>query len=242
MTPSTHAEILADTARQLVNGTDVTDLLARLVRSGATAMRADAVGLMVRASKGEVELLASTSHRVSELEIFQVLEDSGPCIDTIATGHPVGVAGAEEMCTRWPTVGRSIVSRGFSSVHAFPLVWRGRVVGGLNAFTGDDETWDDQRLSVGQTFADIATLAVVHLPDLSEHELDWRIHRALEGRVVIEQAKGALAHVSGISPEEAYDELTRRAEERGTTLTAAADEVIREAARQARGGNGSGST
>ncbi|MEP7764625.1 GAF and ANTAR domain-containing protein [Sanguibacter sp. 25GB23B1] len=236
-----HTEVLAATARQLVNGTDVTDLLARLVRSSATAMGADAVGLLVRVSTGGVELLASTSHRVSELEIFQIQQDSGPCIDTIASGRPVTVVGAEAVRARWPVVGLSIVSRGYSAVHAFPLVWRGRVLGGLNVFTGSDDAWDEQQLAVGQTFADVATLAVVHLPELSEHDLDGRIHRALEGRVVIEQAKGALAHVSGISPEEAYDHLTRLADERGATLTVVAREVIRAAARQARDGSGSGS-
>lgn len=239
MIPPTHTEVLAETARQLVNGTDVTDLLARLVRSSATAVGGDAVGLLVRVSSGGLELLASTSHRVSELEIFQVQQDSGPCIDAIATGEPVSVVGRAAVHARWPVVGTAIAERGYASVHAFPLVWRGRVLGGLNVFSASELDWDEQQLALGQTFADVATLAVVHLPELSEQDLDGRIHLALQGRVVIEQAKGALAHVSGVSPEEAYDQLTRLADDRGTTLTVAAREVIQAAARQAREGSGS---
>jgi hypothetical protein len=240
MISPTPTEALVETARQLVNGTDVTDLLARLVRSCATAVGAEAVGLLVRVSSGGLELLASTSHRVSELEIFQAQQDSGPCVDTIATGRPVSVSGAEAMSRRWPVVGPSIVAHGYIDVHAFPLVWRGRVLGGLNIFATSDAPWDERSMIAGQTFADVATLAVVHLPELSEEDLDLRIHRALEGRVVIEQAKGALAHVEGVSTEEAYARLTRLAEERGATLTAVARDVIRAAARQARDAPASG--
>lgn len=235
MIPSTHTEALAEAARQLVNGTDITDLLARLVRSSATAMHADAVGLLVRAPTGALEVLASTSHRLSELEIFQIQQDSGPCVDAVSTGLPISVVGRDAVRDRWPVVGPSIVECGYSSVHAFPLVWRGRVLGGLNVFAAAEVDWDGEQMAVGQTFADVSTLAVVHLPELSDRELDLRIQRALAGRIVIEQAKGVLAHVSDVTTEDAYEQLTRLAAERGTTLTATAREIIETAARRGGG-------
>lgn len=234
MTPSTHTEPLADAARQLVNGTDIADLLARLVRNSASAMHADAVGLLLRSTSGGLELLASTSHRVAELELFQVQTDSGPCIDAIAAAAPVSAVGRAKLIERWPTVGETIVAAGYSSVHAFPLVWRGRVLGGLNVFTTSEQPWDGQQMSVGQTFADVSTLAVVHLPELSDAELAARIDRALAGRVVIERAKGVLAHVHDISTDEAYDRLTQLATERGATLTVTAQGIIDAAARRTR--------
>jgi GAF domain-containing protein len=234
MTSSTTVETLSEVAQQLVSGADVTDLLARMIRAGSAALEAQAVGILVRTPTGGLELLASTSHRAADLELFQVRENSGPCVDTVETGHPVSVVGKEEVRSRWPVVGRSIVESGYSSVHGFPLVWRGRVLGGLNLFTTSEESWDEERLALGQIFADVSTLAVVHLPELSERELTERVEQALEGRVVIEQAKGVLAHVAHISTEEAYDRLTALATERGTTLTATAQTVIRAASEQAR--------
>lgn len=234
MTPSTHTEALADAARQLVSGTDIADLLARLVRSTASALGADAVGLLLRSRAGTLELLASTSHRVAELEIFQVQQESGPCIEAIETGGPVTVVGSDAVLARWPVIGPAILASGFSAVHAFPLVWRGRVLGGLNVFATAAEDWDAQQMAVGQTFADVSTLAVVHLPELSDDDVDLRIERALAGRVVIERAKGVLAHVHEISPDEAYERLTRLAADRGTTLTTTAQAVVSAAARPAK--------
>lgn len=233
MTPSTHTEALADAARQLVHGTDIADLLARLVRTTASALSADAVGLMLRTT-GTLELLASTSHRVAELELFQVQQDSGPCIDAIETGAAVSVVGSDAMLARWPSIGSAVLASGYASVHAFPLVWHGRVLGGLNIFAASVEEWDAQQMAVGQTFADVSTLAVVHHPELSDHDLELRIERALAGRVVIERAKGVLSHVHEISPDEAYDLLSKISTEQGATLTTTARRIISAAARGAR--------
>ncbi|MFJ2299379.1 ANTAR domain-containing protein [Oerskovia paurometabola] len=64
-----------------------------------------------------------------------------------------------------------------------------------------------------------------------QSDLLGNLRRALEGRVVVEQAKGVLAYQLDIDMAAAYDELLRRSERDGTALTAAAAATIDEARR-----------
>jgi hypothetical protein len=57
-------------------------------------------------------VLAATSHRVADLEVYHVQADEGPCIDTIRTGVVVEEAGAERIVARWPVTGPVLVADG----------------------------------------------------------------------------------------------------------------------------------
>jgi hypothetical protein len=137
--------------------------------------------------------------------------------------------GADDIVTRWPEVGTVIVESGFQAVHALPMVWHGRVLGGLNVFSVEAVPLEGASLQLAQHFADVASIALAQPGMLEDDELDERISSALEGRVVIEQAKGVLAHTLGVDMATAYDELLRRTLDTGSTLSATARDVVREA-------------
>ena len=83
---------------------------------------------------GDLSLLSSSSHRAAELEMLQIQRSSGPCVDAIRSGQHVSAIGADELTRRWEEVGQAIVRSGFQRVDAYPMRWRGRVLGGLNIF------------------------------------------------------------------------------------------------------------
>jgi GAF domain-containing protein len=220
---------LAQMLGALVREHETADLLAELVQDCAALLPADAAAVLVTDGDRGLELLSATSHRAGELEVYQAQHGNGPCVDTLRTGAPVVAIGSDEITGRWPDVGRVIVDSGFRAVHAFPMVWHGKPLGGLNVFSEEPVPLGTVPRQLAQNFADVATLALAQPGVLEDDELGERISAALEGRVVIEQAKGVLAHLLGVDSASAYDHLLRRAVDTGSTLSATAREVIRQA-------------
>jgi hypothetical protein len=107
--------------------------------------------------------------------------------------------------------------------------WRGHAIGGLNLFAVAEEGLSAASSVLAQSFADFATLAIVQPVSLGDDDLAERITAALEGRVVVEQAKGVLAHQLGLDMSAAYDELVARSASNGSTLAQLAQDVIRSA-------------
>jgi GAF domain-containing protein len=229
MTTRDVAQAIADAAASLVQDHDTTTVLARLVEDAAEFVPADAGAFLVRLPSGVFDLLSSTSHKVVELELYQVAAQAGPCVDACRTGRATHGIGREDILSRWPDVGRAILDAGFLAVHAFPMVWRGKALGGLNLFSvGADELSADSA-ALGQYFADFATLAILQPEAVADQVLEERMTVALEGRVVIEQAKGVIAQLQGLDMAESYEELVRRARSNRWTLVQAASDVIRQA-------------
>lgn len=229
MTARTSAQALADVASALVEDHEITGLLARLVSDCAQLIPADAAAFLVRTADGGFELLSATSHRVDELELYQAQHAAGPCVDATRTGEPTAAVGRVQIVERWPDVGQEIVDAGFGSVHAFPMRWRGHAIGGLNLFAVAEEELSEASGVLAQSFADFATLAIVQPAALADEDLTERITAALEGRVVVEQAKGVLAFQLGLDMAAAYDELLARSASNGTTLAQVAHNVVRAA-------------
>ncbi len=231
MTPRTPADTLAQATAALLDDHDVTDLLFRIVRDAAEFTSARSSGLLVRAPGGELELLSATSHAAAELELFQDQVSEGPCLDVLASARPLSVVGADSIAERWPTVGPAIVEAGYRSVHAFPLVWHGRPLGGLNLFGDEARALDDEETVTARSFADMATLVIAQPERLDQGVVMRRLTDALEGRVVVERAKGVLFHQLGIDMEGAYDALVERSAREGTSLSATARDVVEAAQR-----------
>ncbi|WP_315093865.1 GAF and ANTAR domain-containing protein [uncultured Cellulomonas sp.] len=229
MSERTPERALAHLLGTLVRDHDDADLFADLVRDCAALLPADAAAVLVRDSHHGLELLSSTSHRATELELYQAQVGAGPCAEAARTGEAVSAVGAADITARWPDVGRAIVDAGFLSVHAFPMVWHGRPLGGLNVFSNRPEPMTPASLVLAQNFADVAALSLVQPLVLSDADLSERVGAALRGRIVVEQAKGVLAETLGVDMGTAYDDLVHRALENGSTLSETARAVVRDA-------------
>ena len=68
------------------------------------------------------------------------------------------------MIRRWGDVEAAIVDAGFGAVDACPMIWRGRVLGGLNVFRGHEPVAADGRGAVCQAFADVAPVVLATPP------------------------------------------------------------------------------
>lgn len=191
----------------------VLDIVAALLVDCVALLPADSAAVMLAQGK-RVELLHSTSHRASEIELLQLQSDKGPCLECITTGTSVSASGHEVLTARWDHVGGAIVRAGYQHVSAFPLRWHEQVLGGLNIFRTDPEPLTTAQDAMAQGFANMAALAVVTPADLPVELLAARVAEAIQARSLVEQAKGVLAQLYGVGPSAAYDLLLERAARR----------------------------
>ncbi len=128
---------------------------------------------------------------------------------------------------RWPLFASYAIAAGFRSVVALPMRLREQTIGGLNLFDGRavPVSPDDQRLA--QALADVATIGI--LQQRSAHRstmLAEHLQRALNSRIVIEQAKGVLAERNGMSMVAAFASLRGYARDQNIKLTDLAFAVV----------------
>lgn len=223
---SVSAVLAAANAAMVATDPDVTGALARLLTGVTRALPARAAALLVQ-SDGSLEVLAATSHRARDLEQFQSQVDQGPCLDAIHTGVEVHAVGAAALTERWPVTGPVILAAGYQSVQAVPLRWQGTVFGALNVFREEAVGFTDQQEDC-RALADAVTLVIVSA-HLDDEQLVAGLHSALAERALVEQAKGALAHVLSVDMASAYDALVTRADAEGVPLGVAARRVMERA-------------
>lgn len=226
--PRTTADAFGDAAAAMVTEHVVADVLAQLLVDCSSLVSAQAVAIMVVDHAGELSLLSSSSHGATELELLQIQRSGGPCVDAIRSGLHVSAAGPGEITARWGEVGRMIVGSGYERVDAYPMRWRGRILGGLNIFRTAAAHVDDETETLSQAFADVATLVVVQSTEIPSDQIAARVHEAIMARAQVEQAKGVLAQVHRIDMAEAYEQLRRLASESDRSLTETALAVVRE--------------
>jgi GAF domain-containing protein len=211
----------------LVADYDVLDLLHALVEAAVDLLDAADAGLLLADPHGELQLLASTSERSQLVEILQLKAGSGPCVESYRTGTPVAVADIAAMTGRWPEFKAAALSQGFSSVHALPMRVSGRTIGAMGLFGDKPGSLSSEDAAIGQALVDVATISILQERNIRESELvNEQLQRALNSRVLIEQAKGVIAYTSQVSMEEAFRRLRSYARSNNQSLHDTATLVI----------------
>lgn len=205
---------------------DVVDLLTELTERCAQLLDVGAVGFLLTDPFGKLNLLAATSAKARELELFQLQSDEGPCLDCFASGDPVSVADLRVAVSRWPKFVPAALNAGFASVHAVPMHAAGDVLGALGLFgIRPGALTDDDRL-VAQTLAHIACVAILQERAPTSATVTPQLRSALTSRVVVEQAKGFLREVLDVSVEDAFTVLRAYSRATGEHLTEVARQLM----------------
>jgi len=201
------ARVFVEVADTLVDEFDLIEFLQLLATRTAELLDASPVGLLLADPQGRLEFMAASDENVKMVELFQVQNQEGPCLDAFRTGEPVVNADLQDAAGRWPRFAPHAVAAGFRSVHAFPLRLRNTKIGAMNVFSahvgGRLETVDVQ---IVQSLADVASIGLLQERAISRGEvLTEQLQAALNSRISIEQAKGAIAQSRGVSADEAFE-------------------------------------
>ena len=200
------AKVFVEVADTLVDEFDLLDFLHMLTDRTANLVGASTVGLLLADQRGRLQFMAASDENTMLLELFQVQNEEGPCLDAYHTARPVINADLRQAAARWPRFAPRAAAAGFRAVHAFPLRLRQEVIGALNVFGAEvGGGFDDGDVQIIQALADIAAIGLLQERAISRGEvLTEQLQGALNSRIVIEQAKGAMAQARGISVDEAF--------------------------------------
>lgn len=202
------AEVFVEVADTLVDEFDLIEFLQMVTAHSSELVGAASAGLLLVDPQGRLQLMAASDERAKMLELFQIQAHEGPCQDCFRRGAAVINADLRGADTQWPRFAPLAVKAGFRSVHAFPLRLRKRVIGALNLFGTDLGQMEQQEVRIVQALADIATIGLLQERAIRRGEvLTEQLQAALNGRIVIEQAKGVLAQMHGCSTDEAFTKL-----------------------------------
>jgi GAF domain-containing protein len=221
------ARTLVELADTLVDDFDVVELLTLLADRCVEVLDVAAAGLMLAAPEGDLRVVASSSEEMRLVELFEIQSQEGPCPDCYRTGEPTLDADLAADGDRWPRFGSVALEAGFKSVHALPMRLRGVTIGALNLFRDQEGLLDEADVSVAQALADVATIAILqHRAVIQTHVVHEQLSRALNSRIMIEQAKGFLAERAGLDMKDALSWMRNHARSHNLLLVDVAQSVI----------------
>ncbi|KGJ75695.1 transcriptional regulator [Cryobacterium roopkundense] len=218
---------LADT---LVADYDVVDLLCTLVDKCAALLEAAAAGIILSAGDGQLEVVASTNERSRLVELLQLRAGSGPCVESFLTGRAVAVPDIDTVGEVWPRFRAGALEQGFASMHAVPLRLRATTIGSLNLFWERTGGLSEADINTVQALADVATIGILQERAIRESDIvRQQLQRALNSRVLIEQAKGVLAYTHDVHMGDAFDLIRDYARKNGIPLADVAEQIVNRA-------------
>jgi GAF domain-containing protein len=222
------ADVFVDVADTLVADFDVIEFLHTVAAHATELTGAAAAGLMLSDLDGGLYYMGASDESARLLELFQIQHEEGPCLDCYRTGRTVSEPDLAASVSRWPAFVERALSSGITSVHAFPMRLRNQVIGALNVFGAETRPLQEEEAKIVQSLADLATIAILQQRLIEQAEvLTEQLQFALNSRVAIEQAKGAVSRSLGVSVEEAFDIMRRHARYHRLRLTDLALEIVR---------------
>src|SRR6056297_1371822 len=190
-TPSLTATVL-EAMEAMVQDFDYIDLASSLVSSTIELLGANAAGVMIGDSSQLLHVVAASDEDMRTLEVFEIQNDEGPCLDSWYSGRMVT---CDDLATdeRWGAFRARATELGFRSA-----------------------------------LADLAALGLTSKAVPSEATfLAEQIHRTINARVTIEQAKGMLAEQDNSDMNTAYTLMRNYSKASDTHLVATAELVTR---------------
>lgn len=215
---------LADT---LVADFDVIDFLHTLATRSVELLDVDAAGIMLADPQGGLHVMASSAEEARLLELYELQNNEGPCLDCFRSGRPVARDDLLQMRASWPAFTEQLRGIGFHSAQALPLRLREETIGALNLFRLEPGRLSEADLRIGQAMADVATVGLIQERAISAGELlATQLQTALSSRVQLEQAKGVLAQRAGLPMDEAFQVMRAFARGHNHRLSDVAAQII----------------
>ncbi|GGX81201.1 transcriptional regulator [Streptomyces minutiscleroticus] len=212
-------------------GRDFLDVLHDLTAHLVTLLDVRAVGMTILDEAGRLDYLTASDEMCRRLEEDQLELGEGPCVDSTRTGTVlprVALGPGTPGLRRWPRFTPRALCAGILSVAAVPLHVSDNMLVAVNLMSATSGAPTEQDLRLAQLLADATGARLQQRQVLrARDEICDQMETALDTRIVIEQAKGALAARLGVDVEEAFIRLRSHARARQQTLGDLATHVTR---------------
>lgn len=222
-------EVVLEAVDSLVDDFDLIEFLHMLCDRCVELLDMTAAGIMLADPEGELQLIAASDEHTRLLELFAIQHDQGPCLDCLRTGRArldIDLTSAV-VTAPFPAFAGKARRAGFVTTHALPMRLRDQVVGAVNLFQDSSQPFDEANVRLGQTLADVATIAILQQRTIEHGNVERaQLEAALESRILIEQAKGILAERRRCSVDDAFDLLRSYARSHSRRLGLLCGQVV----------------
>ncbi|HEX8631474.1 MAG TPA: GAF and ANTAR domain-containing protein [Catenuloplanes sp.] len=170
--------------------------------------------------------VAFTGELARTLDESQYERGYGPCLDASTATATMSITdmAAED---RWSDWTRRATEAGAHSSLSIGLPVHDVVTGALNVYATKPNAFDDDAITVAQTFAGYAAVALAnaHLYDTTA-TLAQQMQAAMDSRAVIEQAKGIIMGERRCTADEAFQILARVSQDSNRKLRDVASALV----------------
>jgi GAF domain-containing protein len=212
----------------------------RLIDQCLRHIAVSAAAVILRDPSGRPSVVSSSDNRARLLEAGGVVCGEGPAAECLRRGEPVCSPDLDRLPGRWSIYTTTAHRYGFAAARGLPIrppatlrVGAGaRTVGALSLLSETTGPMAAADLAVAQGFADLAAIAFATAEsrparaDDAPREPTQTVIVGMLEHVVIEQAKGVLAVVAGLTIVEAEAQLRRTALREHISVGAAAQALI----------------
>lgn len=219
--------VLSEFAHTLASRFEVSEVLYRLAEHVLEILDVAGCGVSVVDEDGQLRPVTAINELTRQLEATEEANQEGPCVDAFHDGSVVVVPRLADQADKWPEWSKQAADLGIHAVLGIPLCVNDQALGAMNLYSYDEREWSDAEIRVAQVLCDMAASYVVNASELDEaRRVAEQLREALESRIIIEQAKGALAAEQRISVEEAFVVLRSHARSHGASLRSVAQAVV----------------
>jgi transcriptional regulator with GAF, ATPase, and Fis domain len=225
--PAGYVASIEDLAGLLVEERSLEQLLGQVLELTSRAIETSAaVSVTVLDDRGEHTTAAASSDDARAVDDAQYALDEGPCVEALRTGIEQRFDDLTEL-DRWPLFRERAQELGFGSVFAVPLRAGGDAIGCLNVFAAEaNGLSEDDRTLARRIAAPAASTLANGRAYRRVSRLAEQLQVALDGRAVIERAKGVLIAHTRCSEDQAFERLRRASQEQHRPLREIAAEVV----------------
>lgn len=187
---------------------------------------ASGAGLMLVDENSALRAIVATDEPGRMLEARQEQVGHGPCVDALVLDQ-VTVTSDLAADERWPELLPDLPRAGVRAVLGLPITLGGAAVGSLNVYRHEPHDWDGSEIGALSAYG--ALVAGVLHTALHAHQrtqLAEQLQHALDHRVVIDRAVGAIMARDGVDPVTAFDRLRVAARSAARRVSDVADELL----------------
>jgi GAF domain-containing protein len=218
--------VLSDFAGTLVRDYEVGSVLDEFGLRVSGVLGVLGAGVSLSDEDGALQFVTATGEQVARVEELQIGLREGPCHEAFTQNRQVIVPDLAQEA-RWPRYRGGALDIGMRSVAGFPMRIDGRLIGALNVYHSAPRDWSDDDVEAAQVLADTASSYVVYARRLTESTvLTDQLRRALDTRIVVEQAKGIIAERHDIDVSAALGKLRGHARNNNAKLHDIAQQVV----------------
>jgi hypothetical protein len=213
---------LADTAPQ----GDLPATLQQVVDTAKLLFRATGAGLMLADEHGHLRWVSASDQRAQLAEDNQELLGAGPCVVAFSRGVPAVMHDARRE-RGWGEIAWVFTEIEVGAAASVPIELAGGPIGTLDLYADRPRDWDQGEIGAMRAYAGVvASLLAAASQARAKGRLAEQLRVALQARVLIEQAKGALMVRQELDEGTAFEWLRLAARSTSRPVTVVAEEIL----------------